>query len=746
MRAMKKGKINLSGLLLSSLLDTFFKLLYFFVNLLVLIGETTRKIVTFFANLVLNFIRLIVRLVRKIRLPKFKPRKLPKVKIAKVKVRSRFFDYLSIKLRYLFFGSLLTLIILFFYQSYVFVKSLPSPQNIGKVNFPLSTHIYDRNGKLLYEVYRDQNRTPIRIEELPSYVKESTIAVEDKDFYKHNGVSPIGGILRALKDTAVEGDLQGGSTITQQLVKSSLLTSERTIKRKFREIILALWTERIFSKDRILEMYLNQVPYGGSSYGIEEAAKTYFGKPAKDLTLSEAALLAGLPQAPTLYSPYVNPNKAVSRRNDILRLMNKLKYISDDEMAQAIKEEVNIVPLETKISAPHFVYYVKSELEDFFGIKQVEEGGFKVVSTVDLDIQNKAEEILREELEKIRHLNVTNGAILITRPKSGEILAMVGSIDYHTTPFGAFNVTTALRQPGSSIKPIMYSLALDRNYTAATIIDDSAVTFQLGGGQSYKPVNYDGRFHGRVTLRLALANSFNVPAVKVLNTVGVDNFIRQGQKMGIGTWNDPSRFGLALTLGGGEVKLVDMATAYGVLANQGYKVNLTPFMKVEDTSGNIILEANNSRNKILNEGIAYIVSDILSDNFSRQLAFGSGSLLEIPGYRVAVKTGTTDEKKDNLTIGYNPEFLVAVWVGNNDNAPMNPYLTSGVTGAAPIWNKMMTYLLNNYGNGNTWYSKPENVVERTCYFGRVEYFLQGTENSVSCKDSLLKTSPTPKKD
>ena len=337
MRAMKKGKINLSGLLLSSLLDTFFKLLYFFVNLLVLIGETTRKIVTFFANLVLNFIRLIVRLVRKIRLPKFKPRKLPKVKIAKVKVRSRFFDYLSIKLRYLFFGSLLTLIILFFYQSYVFVKSLPSPQNIGKVNFPLSTHIYDRNGKLLYEVYRDQNRTPIRIEELPSYVKESTIAVEDKDFYKHNGVSPIGGILRALKDTAVEGDLQGGSTITQQLVKSSLLTSERTIKRKFREIILALWTERIFSKDRILEMYLNQVPYGGSSYGIEEAAKTYFGKPAKDLTLSEAALLAGLPQAPTLYSPYVNPNKAVSRRNDILRLMKKLKYISDDEMAQAIR-------------------------------------------------------------------------------------------------------------------------------------------------------------------------------------------------------------------------------------------------------------------------------------------------------------------------------------------------------------------------------------------------------------------------
>ena len=736
MRAMKKGKINLSRLLLSSLFNTFFRLLYLFVNLLVLVGETTRMIIITSTILTAEVIRLTLRLVGRIKLPKFK---LPKIRL-------RFLDRLLIKLRYLFLGSLLTLIAIFSYESYVFVKSIPSPQNIGKVNYPLSTHIYDRNGKLLYEVYRDQNRTPIQIEELPSYVKESTIAIEDKEFYKHNGVSLVGGILRALKDTAVEGDLQGGSTITQQLVKSSLLTSERTIKRKAREIILALWTERLFSKDQILEMYLNQVPYGGSAYGIEEAAKTYFGKQAKYLTLSEAALLAGLPQAPTLYSPYVNPNKAVSRRNDILRLMKELNFISQDKITQAIKEEMKIIPLQTKISAPHFVFFVKSELEDFFGIKQVEEGGFKVTTTVDLDIQHEAEKILKEELERIQNLNVTNGAILITRPRTGEILAMVGSVDYHTSPFGAFNVTTAFRQPGSSIKPIMYSLALDRGYTAATIIDDSAVTFQLGGGQSYKPVNYDGRFHGRVTLRLALASSYNVPAVKVLNTVGVDDFIRQGRKMGIGTWNDPSRFGLALTLGGGEVKLVDMATAYGVLANQGYRIDLTPIVKLEDISGNLIYEPNTAKTKVLNEGIAYIISDILADNFSRQLAFGSRSLLEIPGYKVAVKTGTTDEKKDNLAIGYNSEFLVAVWVGNNDNRPMNPYLTSGVTGATPIWNRMMTYLLNNYGNGNTWYSKPENVVEKTCYFGRVEYFLQGTESTVSCKDNLLKVSPTKKEE
>ncbi|OGK23256.1 hypothetical protein A2954_06765 [Candidatus Roizmanbacteria bacterium RIFCSPLOWO2_01_FULL_37_12] len=733
---MLKGRLNSFRLLLSALLNNFFKLLYLLIKLFIFIGDITRKFI-------FRIFRLFLFLLRKLRLPKLKPVR-PKVRLPKIRIRGIHFFWM--KLRYFLFGSFLTLVVLFFYQSYIFVDSLPSPQKIGKINYPLSTHIYDRNGKLLYEVYRDQNRTPIRIEEIPTYIKEATIAIEDKDFYKHNGVSLVSGILRALKETAVKGDLQGGSTITQQLVKSSLLSSERTIKRKVKEIILALWTEKLFSKDQILEMYLNQVPYGGSSYGIEEAAKTYFGKQAQSLTLSEAALLAGLPQAPTLYSPYVNPKKAISRRDEILSLMNKLKYINQKEYVKAVKEEINIVPLEARISAPHFVFYVKSVLEEFFGIKQVEEGGFKVISSVDLDIQHKAEEILSEEIEKIKAFNVTNGAILVTRPSTGEILAMVGSVDYHLEPFGAFNVTTAFRQPGSSIKPLMYSLALEKNYTAANIIDDSPITFQLGGGYTYKPVNYDGRFHGRVTLRLALANSYNIPAVKVLNSIGVDNFINHARRMGIQTWNDPSRYGLSLTLGGGEVKLVDMATAYGVLANQGYKVNTTPLVRVEDLSGNSVYDLNPSRSKVLNDGVAYIVSDILSDNFARQIAFGSRSMLEIPGYKVAVKTGTTDEKKDNLTIGYNPEFLVAVWVGNNDNSPMNQALTSGVTGAAPIWNRMMSYLVSNYGSKNAWYAKPENVVDRMCYFGRVEYFLKGTENSVSCKDNLLKTTPTPKKD
>lgn len=738
---MKKGGIDPFRLLSSVLLNNFFRILYFVANFFILIGDISRNLIKFIFKSFFNFFKFFFKSVKQIRIPKLR---LPKSKLPKIRVRGIHFFWM--KLRYFFFGSLITLTVLFIYQSYIFVNTLPSPQNIGRINYPLSTHIFDRNGKLLYEVYRDQNRTPIKIKDLPTYIKEATIAVEDKEFYKHNGVSFVGGILRALKDTAVKGDLQGGSTITQQLVKSSLLTSERTIKRKIKEIILALWTERLFSKDQILEMYLNQVPYGGSSYGIEEAAKTYFGKQAKSLTLSEAALLAGLPQAPTLYSPYVNPKKAVSRRDEILNLMKQLNFINQKEFTQAKQEVMNIAPLEARISAPHFVFYTKSELEEQFGIKQVEEGGYKVISTLDLDIQHKAEEILNEEIEKIKHLNVNNGAILVTRPSTGEILAMVGSIDYHLEPFGAFNVTTAFRQPGSSIKPIMYSLALEKNYTSASIIDDAPITFQLGGGYTYKPVNYDGRFHGRVTLRLALANSYNIPAVKVLNSIGVENFVQHGKLMGLGTWNDSSRFGLSLTLGGGEVKLIDMATAYGVLANQGYKVKTNPLVKVEDISGNSIYDLNPARTKILNEGVAYIISDILSDNFARQLAFGSRSLLEIPGYKVAVKTGTTDEKKDNLTIGYNPEFLVAVWVGNNDNSPMNQALTSGVTGAAPIWNRMMTYLLNTYGTGNSWYPKPENIVEKNCYFGRVEYFLKGTENTVSCKDSLLKITPTPKKD
>ena len=653
------------------------------------------------------------------------------------------YNLVSIRARYFILGFTICLVIILVYQGYLFIIRLPSPNDIGRINYSLSTHILDRNGKLLYEIYREQNRTPVKITELPSYIYQAAIAIEDKVFYRHKGVSIIGGVLRALKEMAITKNIQGGSTITQQLVKSALLTPERTLRRKFREIILAMWTERIFTKEQILEMYLNQVPYGGSAYGIEEAARTYFDKHANELTVAEAALLAGLPQAPSIYSPYVNPDMAIWRRNEVLKKMKEQGYIDEELRKRAEKTPLEIVPPKTLIKAPHFVFYVKSQLEKEYGIKQVEEGGMRVVSTLDLELQNETEKILKEELEKVRNLNVTNGAVLVTRPQTGEILAMVGSEDYFASPSGAFNVTTALRQPGSSIKPLMYSLALNRGYTAATVIDDSPVVFMIAGSEAYRPVNYDNSFHGRVPLRYALANSYNVPAVKVLNTIGVDNFVNHAKRMGISSWGDSSRFGLSLTLGGGEVMMTDMARSFGVFANQGYRVNLTSTLAIENTKKEKIFTNYPVKTRVLDAGTAFIISDILSDSFARQMAFGSRSALEIPGYKVAVKTGTTNEKKDNWTIGYTPEFLVEVWVGNNDNTPMDRYLSSGITGAAPIWNRVMTYILKKYGDSKTVFEKPADIVEKLCYFGRKEYFVKGTEAKVSCRESLFGTTPTP---
>ena len=548
-------------------------------------------------------------------------------------------------------------------------------------------------------------------------------------------------MLRAAKEMLIEKkDLQGGSTITQQLVKSSLLTPERTIERKIKEIILAIWAERIYSKHEILEMYLNQVPYGGSAYGIEEASKIYFGKNAKDLTLSESALLAGLPQAPSLYSPFINPKAAIKRRNDVLKNMYEQKFIDEKTLNKELKTPIKVIPPKISIKAPHFVFYVKSILIDVYGIKQVEEGGLNVITTLDLKVQQKVEEILNEEIDKIRNLNVSNGAVLVTKPDTGEILAMAGSVDYYEEPNGAYNVTTALRQPGSSIKPIMYSLALLDGYTPATIISDTPISFNLPGS-SYRPVNYDNSYHGLVPLRYALANSYNIPAVRVLNNVGVQNFVDHAKNMGITTWNDSSRFGLSLTLGGGEVKMIDMAEAFGVFANLGYRQDINAVLEVQSIANKSLMEIPSYRAKVLDERVAYIMSDILSDNFAREFAFGSKSDLVIDGYKTAVKTGTTDNKRDNWTIGYTPEYLVVVWVGNNNNAPMNQHIASGLTGASPIWHRVMEYLLKEYSTSNTWFPKPNGIVEKKCYFGKQELFLQGTENKDTCSGYIMNQKP-----
>jgi 1A family penicillin-binding protein len=627
------------------------------------------------------------------------------------------------------------------YVFYNFYIHLPRPQDIGKVNFALTSHVYDRNGKLLFDFYKDQRRTPIKLNELPPYVAKATIAIEDKDFYTHQGVSLVSGIARAFRDTYLRNrGVQGGSTITQQLVKTALLTPERTLRRKFKEIIIALETERLYSKDKILEMYLNQVPYGGSVYGIEEASRKFFNKSAKDITLSEAALLAGLPQAPSMYSPFTNIASATARRDQVLQEMLIQNLISIDEYERAEQEQVHIATDTIPIDAPHFVFYVRKYLEKYLDTNDLYQGGYMIRTTLDLDIQKKAEEILQEEIQKVSNLNVSNGAILVTNPSTGEILAMVGSVDYFDGTSGEFNVTTALRQPGSSIKPIVYAYALQNGYTAATSIDDTPTVFQTGGSESYRPVNYDGKFHGRVTVRNALGNSYNIPAVKVMNRIGVPEFMDFAKEVGIDTWEDPSNYGLSLALGGGEVTMTDMAQAYGVLAYEGKRIELSPILTLAGKGGIFKGLDTEDAEQIVDPSYAYIISDILADNQARANAFGYNSLLEIRGYRVAVKTGTTDEKRDNWTIGYTPDYLVVVWVGNNDHTPMNPYLTSGVTGAAPIWNRMMQYLLDEKGlKQKKWYEQPTNIVQKPC-MGRNEFFVAGTENSVPC------ALPTPRKD
>lgn len=650
-----------------------------------------------------------------------------------------------------------------FIYFFIFYK-LPSPLLLKDYKaIPLSTHIYDRNGKLLYEVYKDQNRTPVKLKDLPKFVAEATISIEDKDFYKHGGISIVSGILRAARDTVLGKNLQGGSTLTQQLVKGALLTPERSPRRKLKEIILAIWTEKLFTKDQILEMYINQVPYGGSSYGIEEAAKTYFGKKAKDVTLAEAALLAGLPQAPSLYSPYTNPDLAVGRRNDVLDRMYEYKYISKEQHDKAKASKLDVIPPRITIKAPHFVFYVKSELEKVYGTRQIEEGGMRVYTTLDLDIQQEAEKILKDELEKIKNLNVSNGAVLVTRPPTGEILAMLGSVDYFATGSGAFNVATALRQPGSSIKPLNFAVGIDRKLvTPATVFLDVPTCFSPAGQpKKYCPVNYDGQFHGPVQLRFALGNSFNIPAVKMLGINGVDKFVASASAFTITTFKDPDRYGLSLTLGGAEVRMTEMAQAFSAFANQGKPRKLNDILQIHDNNGKLLykfsdpnfikdvrkpLQPANSLSidgkRAISAETAYLISHILLDNNARSAAFGPSSFLNVAKHAVSVKTGTTDDKKDNWTIGYTPNFLTAVWVGNNDNTPMNPYLSSGITGAAPIWNKVMAFVLKD--QPDLWPIKPENVVGRqvcpdgtllnknpdggdSCAGARFEYFIKGTE-------------------
>ncbi len=593
-------------------------------------------------------------------------------------------------------------LLLLFPLFYFFIlKDLPSPTSLSKSETSQTTKIYDRNEKLLYNVYSQKNQSFVPLNQLPKSLQQATIAIEDKNFYKHGAFDPRG-IARALFETIFKKNLQGGSTITQQLVKTALLTPERTIPRKIKEFLLSLVVEEIYSKDKILEMYLNSVPYGGTAWGVQAASETYFGKNAKDLTLAESALLAGLPAAPTYYSPFgARPFLAKGRQEEVLDKMFENDFISNEEKEKAKKEELKFKKSLTQIEAPHFVLYIKDLLVQNYGQKTVEQGGLKVTTSLDLNIQDFTQQTVASEVAKLKNVSVSNGAAMVTNPKTGEILAMVGSKDYFDEEIdGNVNVTLALRQPGSAIKPINYAVGLLKNYTAATPFVDQKTCFPNPGHPDYCPVNYDGKFHGLVQMRYALANSFNVPAVKMLKLNGVEDMVATASAMGITSFTDPRRYGLSLTLGGGEVSMIEMTTAFGVFASQGYRINLHPILKVTDTKGKVLEEYIPPKSpifgkKVFPESVAFIISHILADNGARSAAFGESSALVVPGQVVSAKTGTTDDKRDNWTIGWTPSILVATWVGNNDNSPMDPSLTSGITGAAPIWNRIMRFALKD---------------------------------------------------
>lgn len=667
------------------------------------------------------------------------------------------------------------LLLCWFYYFYVQIfVGLPSPYKLTQRTQKLTTQILDQNGQLLFKIYQDENRTPISLQSLPPYVKEAFLAIEDNGFYKHTGFSATSLIRATLhninlkcKVANVKCSIEGGSTITQQLVKNALLNNEKTWQRKIRELILAIAVESVYSKDQILEMYLNEVGFGGPAYGIQEASRQYFNVDAANLTLPQAALLAGLPKAPSKYSPFINPEASNSRKNLVLSSMLKAGYINKESYDQSTNTKLSFVPFKIEINAPHFVMYVRDLLVDQYGEEMVSHGGLKVTTSLDLDLQKKAEAVLNTELTGLSRMNVSNGSILITKPNSGNILAMVGSKNYFDLEKdGQVNLTTALRQPGSSIKVVNYALAFEKGNNPNTFIKDEPITFNLPGTTPWTPKNYDGRFHGTVTLRQALANSYNIPAVLLLAKNGIANMVALGQKLGISTWNDPSRYGLSLTLGGAEVKMTDLAVVYGTLANNGVVVPLNPILQIEDSTGKKLTfdpcfeRPNCPKGQVLKPETAFYLSDILSDNQARSAAFGFRSVLNLGKYKAAVKTGTSNDLRDNWTVGYTPDFVVATWVGNNDNSPMNR-VASGITGASPIWAKVMTDLISKNPN-NTPFGVPKNIVRLPIcvYTGnltcsgcptRYEYFAKGSEPKTACNpqeiqkliEEKAKLSPTP---
>ncbi len=654
--------------------------------------------------------------------------------------------------------ALASAILLIAFAYWNLLGDLPASDALITRASPDTTKIYDRNGRLLYEILdpRAGRRTRISISDLPQQLRQAVIAVEDASFYDNPGVDAIG-IARSVVQNLRAGDIvAGGSTITQQLARDLLLSREeresRSITRKLREAILALRMTRVYSKDQILEMYLNEVYFGQLAYGVEAAARVYFGKAARDLDLAESALLAGLIQSPAMYNPLVNLDAARTRQGVVLGLMVKNGLISsaDAQLAQAEPLHLASASAQTILRAPHFVSYVRNLLEEQYGAERVNHGGLQVVTTLDLDLQERAQSIVQRQLSELARrtreegapdYNVHDAALVALDPPTGQILAMVGSADYFDEAIdGAVNVALANRQPGSAIKPITYAAAFSRDYTPATVLSDVPTAFLTKEDQPYEPQNYDRVWHGPISLRQALATSSNMVAVKVLDHVGPDAMMATAKSLGISTFNDSERFGLALTLGGGEVKLLELTAAYAAFGNQGARVDPRAILEVRRKTEDGRLIADEYRSSVIGHSslvspqVAYLITHILSDDRARIPAFGEDSVLHL-SRPAAAKTGTTTDFRDNWTVGYTPDLAVGVWAGNADNAPM--YKITGITGAGPIWRDFMEEALKTLPSRD--FERPPGLVDveicetsgllatPVCPRVREEIFIVGTE-------------------
>jgi len=648
-------------------------------------------------------------------------------------MKKKFFLFLR-ALFFVFLFSFFSILFLFLY----YAKDLPRPEVFVEIEMPQSTKIYDRTGKiLLYEIYGEEKRTYVSLSRIPKYLRDAVICAEDSNFYRHIGVDFKSLVRAILTDLKLQKPVYGASTIPQQLIRSAFLSLEKSLERKTREIILAIELDMKYSKDQILEWYLNQIPFGQNAYGVEAAAQTYFGKHVWEINLSEAAILAALIKAPYSLSPYENQSKErlLRRKDYILDKMVNEGYISRKEAEEAKKQEVFFKEKRVEIIAPYFTLWVKSILEKEYGKEFLAASGWKIYTSLDYEIQKIAEEVVKEGIKRNKQYNAHNAALVAIAPQTGEILAMtVGTGNYYENPYPEgctpgvnclfdpqFNAAVGTdkavgRQPGSAFKPFIYATVFKKGYNDNFLVLDSPTNFGIWGGKEYIPQNFDRSFRGWVTLRSALAQSLNIPSIKILYLAGLDKKIesleisdfrgkekilleglkeslKTARDLGITTLNkDISYYGPSIVLGGGEVKPLEMAYAYSVFANEGVKVPLSPILKIEDSKGNIIFEKKNAQVRVLSKEVANLITDILSDNEARTPMFGPRSHLYFENYKVAAKTGTTNDFRDCWTVGYTKKISVSVWVGNNNNAPMIKRQPAA-TVAGPIFHSFLEKVL-----------------------------------------------------